>query len=143
MLFKSICYFYIKYLRVTQTVFWCVREENKTWLFGYYIHRFPYYHNHSTKRNRLSQWLNIKDTDLSLYIVFFLFVFLAALGLCCCSRAFSSCSEWGLLSSCGAWASHCSGFSWCREQALGHRGSAVVANGTSWPVACGICPYQG
>ena len=25
------------------------------------------------------------------------FLFLAALGLCCCARAFCSCSEWGLL----------------------------------------------
>ena len=35
---------------------------------------------------------------MCLKIVFFcLFVFLAALGLCCCARAFSSCGEWGLL----------------------------------------------
>ena len=27
-----------------------------------------------------------------------LFFYLAVLGLCCCARAFSSCSEWGLLS---------------------------------------------
>ena len=27
----------------------------------------------------------------------FIYLFLAALGLCCCTRAFSSCSEWGLL----------------------------------------------
>ena len=27
----------------------------------------------------------------------FIYLFLAALGLCCCVRAFSSCSEWGLL----------------------------------------------
>ena len=45
-----------------------------------------------------------------------LFVFV--LGLCCCTWAFSSCGEWGLLSSCGVWASCCSGFS-CRAQALG------------------------
>jgi len=32
--------------------------------------------------------------------------FLAALGLCCHARAFSSCGEQGLLSSCGMWASH-------------------------------------
>ena len=43
---------------------------------------------------------------------------LAALGLCCCRRAFSSCRERGLLSSCGARASHCSGFSCCRTWAL-------------------------
>ena len=44
---------------------------------------------------------------------------------------FSSCSEQGLLSSCGAWASHCGGFSCCRAQALGPRTSAVVARGLS------------
>ena len=35
---------------------------------------------------------------------------------------FSSCSEQGLLSSCGAWASHCGGFSCCRAWALGYTG---------------------
>ena len=29
--------------------------------------------------------------------IYFIYLFLAALGLCCCTRAFSSCSEWGLL----------------------------------------------
>ena len=44
-----------------------------------------------------------------LFILLFLFgwVFIAAFSL----RAFSSCSKWRLLSSWGAWASHCSGFS--------------------------------
>ena len=27
----------------------------------------------------------------------FIYLFLAALGLCCCSWAFSSCGEWGLI----------------------------------------------
>ena len=42
------------------------------------------------------------------------------LGLCCCAWAFSSCGEreQGLLSNCSTWASHCSGFSCCRAQAL-------------------------
>lgn len=40
-----------------------------------------------------------------------LFNLLAALGLRCCARLFSAC---------GAWASHCSGFSRCRAWALGH-----------------------
>ena len=31
------------------------------------------------------------------FILFYLFIFLAALGLHCCARAFSSCSERGLL----------------------------------------------
>ena len=41
-----------------------------------------------------------------------MYLFLVTLGLHCCKGTFSSCSEWGLLSSCGAWASHCGGFSW-------------------------------
>ena len=35
---------------------------------------------------------------------------------------FSSCGEWGLLSTCSAWASHCGGFSSCRARPLGCTG---------------------
>ena len=45
-------------------------------------------------------------------------------------QAFCSCGERGLLSSSGAWASHCSGLSYCRAQALGMRASVVAARGT-------------
>ena len=31
------------------------------------------------------------------FIYLFIYLFLAALGLCCCAQAFSSCGEWGLL----------------------------------------------
>jgi len=58
-----------------------------------------------------------------LFICLFYFV----LGLHCCVRAFSGCGEQGLLTSCGAWASHGSGFSCCRAQALGLADSAVMA----------------
>ena len=56
---------------------------------------------------------------------------------------------------CGAWASHCSGFSCCRAWALGvqasvvvarglsNAGSVVVARGLSCSAACGIFPDQG
>lgn len=40
------------------------------------------------------------------------FFFFTVLGLCCFARAFSSCSQRRLLSSCGAKVSHCSSFSW-------------------------------
>ena len=53
-----------------------------------------------------------------------IYLFLAALDLCCCVRAFSSFSEWGLLSSCSTRASHRSGFSCC-----GARVSVGVARG--------------
>ena len=42
-------------------------------------------------------------------------------------RLLSSCSEQGLLSSCGVQASHCGGFACCRAQALGARALVVVA----------------
>ena len=33
----------------------------------------------------------------SIGVSFFFFFFFGVLGLCCCTRAFSSCGEWGLL----------------------------------------------
>ena len=48
---------------------------------------------------------------------FFTYLFLAALGLHCCAGAFSSCGERELLSSWGARASYCNGFSSCGAQA--------------------------
>ena len=47
---------------------------------------------------------------------------MAMLDLHCCSWAFSSCSEHGLLFSCGAQASYCGGFSCCGAQALAWTG---------------------
>ena len=55
---------------------------------------------------------------------------------------------------CGAWASHCSGFSSCGAQVLGvgsvvvvpglqSTGSVVVAHGLSFPMACRIFLDQG
>ena len=35
--------------------------------------------------------------DFFFFLIFKIYLFLAALGLCCCARAFSSCSERGLL----------------------------------------------
>ena len=49
---------------------------------------------------------------LSFFKYFYLcifFFFMAVLGLYCFTRAFSSCSEQGLLFSCGVWTSHCGG----------------------------------
>ena len=55
------------------------------------------------------------------------YLFLAVLALCCYVRAFSSCSKRGLLSSCGAQASHCCGSSCCRARALGHTGFSTCS----------------
>ena len=59
------------------------------------------------------------------------YLFLTVLGLCCCTRAFSSCGEWGYCVA-GA-AARCSGFSCCGAQPLGtgrqylqHAASVIV-----------------
>ena len=44
---------------------------------------------------------------------------------------------------CGAWASHCGGFSCCGTGGLGVRASLVVAHGLSCSAACEIFPDQG
>ena len=72
------------------------------------------------------------------YITLFNFyLFLAAQGLCC--------SAWALYN-CGAWASHCDGFSCRGPQALGELASVVAARGLSsfglpalerWVSSCG------
>ena len=50
----------------------------------------------------------------------FMYLFLAALALRCCTRAFSSPgAASGGYSSCSVWASDCYGFSCCRARALG------------------------
>ena len=69
-------------------------------------------------------------------------IFMAALGLCCCSRAFSSCGERGLLFVvvCGlliGW------FLLLRSTGSRHTGSVVLAHGLSCSAACGVFPHQG
>ena len=55
------------------------------------------------------------DTVPFLVSLLILFIyFLAARGLHCCVQAFSSCGQWGLLSSCASWASRQDG-SFCYE----------------------------
>ena len=63
---------------------------------------------------------------------------MAVLGLHCGTPPSSGCSKQGLLSSCGVWASHCSGLSCCGAQALGYVSSTVVVHRLIRPVACGI-----
>ena len=71
------------------------------------------------------------------------YLFFLAAQVFIAAQAFSSCSEQGLLFSCGAWASHCGGFSHCRAQALQHAGVVVVMCGLSCTVACRLFPDQG
>ena len=88
---------------------------------------------------------------LSLSLLKTFYLFLAALGLCCCAWAFSTCGEWGPLSRFNALASHCGGFSCCRAQARGLAGFSSCSmwaqylwhTGLVAPVACGIFLDQG
>ena len=94
--------------------------------------------------------------------IYFIYLFLAALGLRCCAQAFSSCGEQGLLfiavrglliAMASLVAEH--RLQACRLQQLQHVGSVVVAHGLqstgsvvvvhglSCPAACGIFPDQG
>ena len=57
------------------------------------------------------------------------YLFMAVRGLPCCVQAFFSFGEQGLLSSCGAWASCCSSFSYCRVLVCGIQASVVAAHG--------------
>ena len=58
------------------------------------------------------------------------FKLLAVLGLCCCTRVFSSRSDPGLLSSCSTQDAHCGGFSGCGAQALGCTGFSSCGSRT-------------
>ena len=67
---------------------------------------------------------------------------MVVLDLCCCAGFFSSRSERGLFSSCGAQAPHCSGSS-CSAWALGMQASVFVAHGLICSTAREIVPDQG
>ena len=54
---------------------------------------------------------------LEMLLKIFIYLFLAALSLLL-HAGFASCGELGATLHCGEWASHCSGFSYCRGQAL-------------------------
>ena len=66
----------------------------------------------------------------------YIYIFMATLGLCSFTWAFSSRGEQGLLSSCCVQASYCSGFSCCRAWALGVRASVTL------PLSLGNCGPQ-
>jgi len=62
--------------------------------------------------------------------IFILYIFGSA-GFLLLPRLFSSCSNWGLISSCGAQASRGSGVSGCGAWALGEGVLVAVAHGLS------------
>ena len=74
-----------------------------------------------------------------LFSFFFYYLYLSVLGfwcstwaLCCCSWAFSSYGEWGLLSRCSMQAFPYSGFSRCGAQALGYTGFSICCTWAQW-----------
>ena len=111
-----------------------------------------------TQKEKFSE--RTASISFSLFSDIFIFGSAGSLMLC---GLFCSCSEQGLLSSWGARASHCGGFSCCGAQALGpaglsswrhvssvveehglkSTGSVVVVHRLSCPTACGIFLDQG
>ena len=78
---------------------------------------------------------NKKDEQIFFYkFTYFIYLFLAVLGLRCCV-GFLQLRRMGATLLCGAWASHCSGFSCHGARALGARASVVVARRLS---SCGL-----
>jgi len=85
------------------------REEGSGW--GTHVYLWQIYFDiwqnqyNIVKLNKIKLKKKTKSSN-PLYFVFLkicIYFFLAVLGLCCHTWAFSSCSEQGLLSSCGAW----------------------------------------
>lgn len=94
-----------------------------------WIPTFVEFYNKILKFTQKKSYLNLSNLHQGEFAVFLKILFsgllLAALGLCCCERALSSCGEWGPL--CGsAQLSRCAGFSFLGAQALGVR-AAVAA----------------
>ena len=67
-------------------------------------------------------------------IIIYGFIFDCARFLLLRMGFFSSWGEWGLLSSCSARASHCSGFSCCVSRAQGHTGFRSCGTRYTWHV---------
>ena len=78
-------------------------------------HKKALYWNSTVSKNK------IKSGDLFFIILFIYFIFCCA-GFLLLRGLFSNCSKQGLVSSCDRQASQCSGFSYCRAQALGQGG---------------------
>ena len=74
---------------------------------------------------------------------FFVYLFLAVLGLCCYGGAFSGCQKWGYSLAVVHGLLTCHGFSCCRAWAGECVGSVVVAHGLGCLVSRGIFWDQG
>ena len=90
----------------------------------------------------------IYQPEYLFFKIYFIYLFLAVLGLHCCAKAFSSCGEWGLHSSCSARTFH---FILCLLQSIDCRAQAsTVVSGLSssnaqayLPETYGLFPEQG
>ena len=67
-----------------------------------------------------------------------MYLFIVGCAGCSLFGLFSSCSEQGLLSGRGAWASHCGGFSVGEYGLLVSRASVIVGRGLSCSAQCGF-----
>ena len=76
----------------------------------------------STFMYRMCMFLSCSQGPETQLFSFNFYLFLAALGFCCCMWAFSGCWEQRLFSVCCVQASPCSGFSCCKAWALWYGG---------------------
>ena len=96
------------------------------------------------KDNSSESWLMCSSSNLRSFLSFKkLFIYFWLLWVFVALWNFCSCREQKLLSSCSMWASHRSGLSCCRTEALDIQASVVVVRGLSWPSTCGIFLGQG
>ena len=80
---------------------------------------------------------------ISFVFFFSIYLFLTALGPCCCKRDFLCLWQVGATIGCGVQASHCSGFFVATHGHLELVGSAAVAHRLSCSLACGNLPKPG
>ena len=95
---------------------------------------------------------SLKPETMSCFASLFFWIFIIYLLIFGCAGSsllhtcFSGCGKWGLLSSCGARASHCRGFSRCRARALGVQTSVVSAHKfrsfSAQTCVCLSCPSE-
>ena len=81
--------------------------------------------------------LDVQWFHHGLFVYYFCLFIFCVLGLHCCLQTVSSCSEQGLLASCGLQASYCSGSSCCGAQPLGYVGFSIC-RGAQASLPCGI-----
>ena len=103
----------------------------------------PHFHCWILTQAYILKLLNSPSPFLNCPLQSSIYLFMTALGLHCLIRPFSSCAEWGLFSSYGAWASHCGGFCGGGAWALGQAGFSRCGSWAYLPCSTRNLPRPG